>query len=263
MPDANRPAKPRGLLRTLWMLATAMYRFRKAMKQARKEAAAHPRTAEEELLDGLGCAAIALFSVAPAMRLAHPEVQELAKSLSDRVPSCGWLNSIFQVLEDEPVVVIEPSTGIGIIGSVSGVDINFTLNMLIMDQFPGADGKSQSRLSPKAASVLSAGGPQCVADGVVGTWNLYNWQALLEDSTLPSGQSATEHWIWNEGTPADIAVFEGRRAILLGPPAYARSWPAQRTFAAMRPGLRIEQVLTRDEVRDWLARMVAAKAVQN
>ena len=70
------------------------------------------------------------------------------------------------------------------------------------------------------------------------------------------GQTATEHWIWNEGTPADIAVFEGRRVILLGPAAYSRTWPAQRTFAAMKPHLRIEKVLTPDEVQAWLEKMI-------
>lgn len=90
---------------------------------------------------------------------------------------------------------------------------------------------------------------------MTGIWNLYNWTAVRSDGTLPDGQTASEHWIWNEGSPADIAMFEGRRVILLGPAAYVRYWPAQRTFAAMRPQLRIETVLTSDDVRDWLEKI--------
>jgi len=92
-------------------------------------------------------------------------------------------------------------------------------------------------------------------------WNLYTWQAVKPDLTLPSGQTATEHWIWNEGKPADIPLFEARRVILLGPAAYIRTWSAQRTFAAMQPELRIEAILTRDEIQGWLERMAGANVM--
>ncbi len=156
---------------------------------------------------------------------------------------------------NEPLLVIEPSTHTGILARLSGTDVNFALNMLLMHHFPGPDGQPLSRLSVKAASVLS-GGAQQSGELVAGVWNLYNWPAINSDCSLPSGQTATEHWIWNEGTPADIAVFEGRRVILLGPAAYSRTWPAQRTFSAMKPELRIENVLSPGEVREWLQKMV-------
>jgi hypothetical protein len=127
--------------------------------------------------------------------------------------------------------------------------------MLLMHHFPGPDGQPPSRLSAKAASVLSSGAQQS-GELVAGVWNLYNWPAINSDCSLATGQADTKHWIWNEGTPADIAVFEGRRVILLGPAAYSRTWPAQRTFAAMKPDLRLESVLTPSEVQGWLEKMV-------
>jgi hypothetical protein len=70
--------------------------------------------------------------------------------------------------------------------------------------------------------------------------------------------SASSHWIWNEGVPADIPPFEGERVVLLGPPPYPRSWTAGRRFPSMVGDLRVEHVLTRGEVRDLLGRITAS-----
>jgi len=254
----GKPMKRPGLLRTLWRLAVASRKLRRAMREQQRLAAARPVSEVEATVNALGGGAIAMFSASPALRTAHPEVRDLARALSGRVDCCGWLDSVFEVLEDEPLLVIEPSTERGILARLSGVDVNFTLTMLLMHGFPGEDGKPHSRLSEKAASVLR-GDAQQVCEQVTGVWNLYNWPAIDERGGLPPGQANSKHWIWNEGKPADIAVFEGRRVVLLGPPAYTRTWQAERTFAAMRPQLRIEKVLTPDEVRGWLAKMIAAR----
>src|SRR5262249_1428070 len=159
---------------------------------------------------------------------------------------------------DEPLLVIEPSTQTGILARLSGTDVNFTLTMLLMHHFPGPDGEPKSRLRPGAAGVLD-GSKQQTGERGTGGWELHNWAAIQPDLSLPTGQHAAERWIWNEGKPADIEVFEGRRVILLGPVSYVRTWPAQRTFAALKPELRIERVLTRDEVVGWLEKMAAAR----
>jgi len=87
--------------------------------------------------------------------------------LSDRVACCGWLQTIFDVLENEPLLVIEPSTRTGILARLSGTDVNFTLTTLLMDRFPGMDGQPLSRLTQRAAAVLS-GVPNQVTEDVTG-----------------------------------------------------------------------------------------------
>jgi hypothetical protein len=248
-----KPLKRAGALRTIARLLIVGYKLRRAMKKHEREMAAQPVTENEAIVKSLQCPTIAVFSASAASRSTQVELRNLSKALSDRVELCGWLDSVFDVLDNEPLLVIEPSTRTGILARLSGTDVNFTLTMLLMQHFPGG-----SRLSPKAASVLT-GGPQDSGEWVKGIWNLYNWQALESDGSLPEGQGATEHWIWNEGKPADIAVLEGRRVILLGPAAYARTFPAQRTFAAMKPELRIEKVLTPEEVQAWLQKMVQSR----
>jgi hypothetical protein len=242
-----------GLFRTLWMLFVSTRKFKKAMKEAARQEALRPKSPDELIVTALSAPVIAMFCASPDLRAAHPEVAELANAAH-----ADFLHSVFSIVVNEPFVILEPSTRQGILARVSGVDINFTLNMLIMHSFPGPDGAPRSRLSTKAAGVLD-GSDQCVNEMVLGSWNLYNWQALSPDGALPVGQSNTEHWIWNEGKPTDIALFEGRRVVLLGPPAYCRSWPAQRTFAAARPQLIVEQALAVHEVDGWLERILASR----
>jgi hypothetical protein len=255
---SDKPAKAlkrAGVVRTIVRLLVSGYKLRRALKQQQREMAVRPVTENEAVVKSLQCPTIAMFSASAASRSAQEELRNLSKALSDRVELCGWLDSVFDVLDNEPLLVIEPSTRTGILASLSGADVNFTLVMLLMHHFPGG-----SRLSEKAATVI-AGGPQSCGEWVKGIWNLYNWQALDGNFSRPEGQRDTQHWIWNEGKPSDIAVFEGRRVILLGPAAYARTFPAQRTFAAMKPELRIETVLRPEEVQAWMEKMAKARPV--
>ena len=89
-------------------------------------------------------------------------------------------------------------------------------------------------------------------------WNLFNWEALGEHGALPSGMEGSSHWIWNEGTPGDISVFDGFRVVLIGEPLYERSWSASRAFAALSARIQVEHVLTLGETVAWLSRLSAA-----
>ena len=59
----------------------------------------------------------------------------------------------------------------------------------------------------------------------------------------------------------DRAIFvgRGRRVILLGPPSYARTWPAQRLFSKLTAKLESERMLKSRETDDWLQRMLNAR----
>jgi hypothetical protein len=163
-------------------------------------------------------------------------------------------------LHQEPIVVIEPQTRTGMLGRISGVVDNFQLNVLLMDGFELAEGLPR-RVSQKAVDVASGRGPQQIQEAVKGAWNLYTWRAIRPGFTLPDAKDLASKttWIWNEGRPEQIPVLDGRRVVLLGPPSYARGWPAQRTFAYLPAALERERTLTADEVEQWLDTMVRAK----
>src|SRR5262249_38470049 len=104
-------------------------------------------------------------------------------------------------------------------------------------------------------------GPQQTDEYITGVWNLYTWEAIQPGLRLPDPNDLgpNNHWSWNEGVPADIPVFEGRRIILLGPRSYPRSWRSQRTFGLLRAKRECQRKLTKDEVHAWLGRMLTAR----
>jgi hypothetical protein len=95
---------------------------------------------------------------------------------------------------------------------------------------------------------------------VTGAFNLWNWPGLDPDGRLPEAQTTTAsaHWIWNEGYPAEIVPFEGCRVVLLGPPPYERHWRAGRAFGGMTGELTVERQLSAAQVSDWLKRLAQA-----
>ncbi|MFO1045679.1 MAG: hypothetical protein U0941_28185 [Planctomycetaceae bacterium] len=212
-----------------------------------------------EALDQYWRPAIAVYSVNPRARNAAKPLFELASKISQLHEGGHWLALMLSVLDDEPILVIEPQASIGVVGRVSGVVDNFQLNTLLMDVFPRSSSTAGRRVTPTAVNVARGEGPQESDETVTSIWNLYTWQGLQPDGKLPdsSHTEATETWVWNEGIPADIPQFEGYRVVLLGPASYARSWPSQRMFNALPATLRIEKVLDPTEVHEWLSRITA------
>lgn len=216
-----------------------------------------------EALDCFWCPAIAAFSVSASARAAARGLRELAARISAYHEGGHWLDKMLSVLDDEPILAIEPQTTLGILARISGVVDNFQLNVLLMNGFPATSILSPRRVSRRVVNVARGEGPQQTEDVVTGVWNLYTWQAIEPGFRLPdpNDYGSRGHWIWNEGIPEDIPVFEGRRVILLGPASYSRSWPSQRMFDKLPAKLECERKLAKGEVHDWLQRMVSAKGV--
>ena len=205
--------------------------------------------------------AIAVFSRSPESRASARHLREFAAKISDYHEAGHWLQLMLAVLDDEPIVAIEPKTALGILGRISGVVDNFQLNVLLMDAFPKSGFFARRRVPQAVADVARGNGPQQSHHTVTSIWNLYTWEAIETGMALPdpSDYALSDHWIWNEGTPDDIPALDGRRVVLLGPASYPRSWQSQRMFDKLPARLEIERTLTKDEVNDWLQRMVAAK----
>lgn len=214
-----------------------------------------------EALEQLWRPAIAVFSRSAESRASARHLRDFAVQLADYHEAGHWLQLILTVLDDEPFLAIEPQTSLGIIGRISGVVDNFQLNVLLMDEFPKSGLLGRRRVPQEVADVARGNGPQQSDHTVISVWNLYTWGAIESGLTLPDpgDYGSSGHWIWNEGTPADIPVFDGRRVILLGPASYTRSWQSQRMFDGLPANLEIERKLIKDEIDDWLQRMVSAK----
>jgi len=205
--------------------------------------------------------AIAVFSVSPEARWAAQALRAPAQRIAEYHEGGHWIQLILSVLDNEPLLVIEPATRTGFLARSFGIVDNFQLNTLLMDAFPTSGPSGMRRVPLNIAEIARGNGPQESDDVVTGVWNLYTWQALRPILQLPekSDNEASQHWIWNEGVPGDIPLFEDRRVILLGPPSYERSWRAMRMFERLPARLHIERHLTPAEATAWLERIAKGK----
>ena len=236
---------------------------RRANEALRRAATTMPEASEAwERLQAIWPGAIALLSADPAGRAEGADLQPLAAELQDVHEAAGWLTAMLSVLHEEPFVAIEPATGHGIAGRMSGVVDNFQLNVLLMDAVPW---KGSRRVSRSAVAVATGEGPQQSKETVEGVWNLHSYAALGPDGTLSApaaDDEVDETLLWDEGMPAQIPLLDGHRVILLGSTTYERSWRVQRMFANL-PASLDREVLDEDAVAGWLARIEdAARATR-
>jgi len=194
-----------------------------------------------------------------ASRLAVPH------GLTEALAGAGWLSIMLRVLDDEPLLVIHPASTSAFRMRMSGVSSNFQLHILLANTLLGPRRGIFAFFRPKrplgeprphadAVAVYDGSGPQTIERSSSGVWNLYQWRAIDAGGSLPDNVP-TEQWVWGEGVPADIDKFEEVRTLILGAPAYARSWNTAREFAGLSASLDTEEVLPPDEVRFLLARL--------
>lgn len=189
---------------------------------------------------------------------ARPELLERSRANDGALGGQSFLTCMLLVLDDEPLLVLHPAEGKGYALRISGVADNFQLHTLLAGELIG-DGRLSGEPPNERVLALARGiGEPSGRLNARGSFNLWNWTGLRADGTLPEGQAGSEHWIWNEGVPADVRAFEGTRVVLLGPPPYSRGWNAGRRFAHMPAECAVERELSADEVRDLLARMARA-----
>jgi hypothetical protein len=175
----------------------------------------------------------------------------------------SFLAIMLQVLDEEPLLVVHVEQRKGFDVRIAGIADNFQLHTLLAGAIIGSpaqgwvtgEAPSQRAVAECRDAPVGQGG----GDYVTGAFNLWNWGGLQADGHLPDGQTAhSAHWIWNEGCPADIVPFEGRRVVLLGPPPYSRHWRAGRPFHGMIGELTVERRLNEREVEDCLQRLARA-----
>ncbi len=177
------------------------------------------------------------------------------------------IRKLIQILEKEELIVLHPALRRGYRVRISGLGDNFQLHTLLADALIGDAAQGWlpgERPDPVVVAAAKDGPcPQTVEENrsfpiARGVFNLWNWQGLQSDGTLPTGNTQSRYWIWNEGTPADIAIFEGTRVVLLGPQPYNRTWSAGRYFPFIPGQLEVLEILTQDRAEDWLTRLAAA-----
>ncbi len=226
----------------------------------------HPEAVSGYLAEeGLSLGVIAHLGRSKKMRAVARTFPNALKFSNDRDTilsgSRSFLTKMLLTLDDEPFLILHPEQGKGYRVTVSSIPDNFQLHTVLMGNLLGdpsegwLDGKGFDLAKIRYAMTF------CSPENrphMTGAFNLWNWTGLNADGTLPDARKNSDHWIWNEGVPVDIAPFEGVRVVIIGPPPYQRNWSGGLIFADMFSEFVINEKLTSDEVSDWLKKLGAA-----
>jgi hypothetical protein len=232
-------------------------------------------------LDALGgycLGTIAHLARSSAARRRHGRHADLLAKL-DAVrwdtANTGFLWKMLQVV-DEELVILAPAHQLGWRVRVDGVADNFHLHALIAGhlvgplddrKYPGIVGThGQPDHGPGVPLPPRVTATQLIAPctnhepGLSSSLQLWNWTGLQKDGTLPPvATNAHEHWVWNEGVPADILPFAGTRVVLLGPTNLHRNWNGGRIFPFMEATFQVIETMTPETAADWLRRLAAGE----
>lgn len=207
-------------------------------------------------LEKFYASAISLFSINKDNLLAAK------KKLADKIAfvgaynqGCFWINKLFSVLFDEPIVVVDIDKKIGFEGKINGIVDNYQLQHLLMSLPLLNDGVAA--ISDEDLLVVNGQGEQVTERTIESKWNMYNFELCEQPNwknKINGSQSVDlrSTWIWEEAVPADIPVYNDRRVVLLGKPSYSRTSTVQRTFKNLKANIEIEKELSPEEVAQWL-----------
>ena len=176
------------------------------------------------------------------------EIAEAAARLGDDVPGAHWLPGLARVLDDEPLIVIDRHGTHGFRLTMSGVGDNYQLHTLLADRVIGDPARGLvpgDRPEPSWVAAATTAEPQRPAD------DLIKRRFRLFDGTGA--------YVYPEGVPADIALTEGTRVIVLHPPRGNMMWVSGRTYNQMVPELTLDQILSQEETAAWHARVAPAR----
>jgi hypothetical protein len=179
----------------------------------------------------------------------------VARTCALRDSDASFLHVLLGVELDARWLVLCPLEGRGFHITVDGVVSNFDLHTLVAAALieRGIAGKP-----PPAQFVVFLEGraDDPGVDHVEGVWNYYDWRAAAHD--LAARKVPLELWVWNEGVPKDVPMFDGKRTLLIGPAAVGRQWNAGRTFSALGATVRVADELPAAQVRSLLDAMKRA-----
>jgi hypothetical protein len=200
-------------------------------------------------------AAIACLSRSGEVRRTLPQKPLMLSRIHRYSERYGFLGKMLSVLDDEPLLVVDAPTGRAWRCRISGIADNFQLHTLLLGAFAGP-GLIKGDVPPRPVLDAAAAGAPDSGGQLRSGWQLASWPALRDAEFTAQQHSA--HWIWNEGVPADIAVFEGQRVVLIAPSFIGRNWNAGRTFHSMPGRLAVAEQLPNGEAAELLGCMRTA-----
>jgi hypothetical protein len=171
-------------------------------------------------------------------------VRDAAAAIAGRVDGAQWLQGLAMVLDDEPLIVLDPASGCGFRLTMSGVGDNFQLYTLLAGRLSGSVPHLEP---PPRAWVEQATGAPLVTQPPTGPIN--------RRFRLFDGNGA---YVYPDGRPAGIGTTDGTRILVLHPPHGNYGWSHGRAYPHMPPQLTLDAVLGEAEAAEWPGRITPA-----
>lgn len=179
----------------------------------------------------------------------HEDLVDGASRLKHRSERAHWLHGLCLVCDDEPLIVLDPTSGRGFRLTMSGVGDNHQLHTLLADRL----------IRPEHGGLLDAQPPEpawvaAATTAVPGPFDLTN--PITRRFRLFDGHGS---YVYPEGWPADIKPLDGVRVIVLHPPNGIYGWNNARAYVSMVPTLTLDREIAPSEAAHWLSRVAPAQ----
>lgn len=148
---------------------------------------------------------------------------------------CAWVWQLLQVLDDEPLIVVDATSNVGWRLTMGGIGDNYQLHTLLADRLIGdpADGLLPGERPRQDWVAAATEGAPAVAGGVARRFRLFDGQG---------------NYVAPEGLPADVSKIQDRRVLVILPELGNYRWANARVFTGMEPTLTLDRPLTQQEI---------------
>jgi hypothetical protein len=183
-------------------------------------------------------------------RIVRSDLRDTVVPLMGLHGAVHWVGVLLHLPLREPWTIVHRPTRRAWEAEVDAIAVNFELHTLVAAALAPLLGFDP----PKAAILrcLAGEGPQQLDVPSQGAFETLQHDAAAD---APGHGVPLAHRVWNEGRPADVPEFEGRRTLLLDPPVIARSWNTCRTFGGFGGSVRLLRELDPAEAGALLDRM--------
>jgi hypothetical protein len=184
-------------------------------------------------------------------------LREAAAALAPQLRAAKDLADLLAVPDDETVLVIDPAARTGYRLSVRGIADADQFQILFVDAVAAEgllSGPPPARFRAACADadpIIPAGVPM-VAEA---RFQLLRPSAVQPDGSVPAGFHGSDHWVWGHQPLSSVPGVNGERVLLMGEPAFRRTWEVERRFPAMAADVRLLQVLGPFQVAERLGRI--------
>ena len=204
-------------------------------------------------------------------RASKADLVTSGQKLDELVEEVTFFNQVLKLLDDVPLLVLHPDSRRGWRLVMNDVTTNLDMFVLLLDKLIGDPKKGMlagARPNPKAVQALTDPNANLKKTPEIKVlWNLLGWTGVLPDHSLPDPKAkedkAHADWVWLEGAPIDIPLFEGERVVIFQPPVMVREYEIEPAFTALSPRVELKSKISAAEVDRLIAKMaLAAKPVR-